>query len=86
MCELAVEEKRESWLMVDPWEALQPDYKPTAQILHHFNHEINEVLGGAQKADGTRSPMRIMLLAGADLIQTMSTPGQPYTVYFQCYC
>lgn len=76
MCELAVDEKRDSWLMIDPWEALQPDYTPTAQVLDHFNHEINEVLGGAQKPDGTRVPVRIMLLAGADLVQTFSTPGK----------
>jgi len=44
-------------------------------VLDHFEHEINEVLGGAEKPDGTRIPVRIVLLAGADLIQTMSTPG-----------
>jgi len=61
--------------MVDPWEALQTEYVPTAQVLDHFEHEINEVLGGAEKPDGTRVKCRILLLAGADLIQTMSTPG-----------
>jgi nicotinamide mononucleotide adenylyltransferase len=75
MCELAVDDKRDSWLMVDPWEALQPDYTLTAQVLDHFNHEINEELCGAQKPDGSRVQMRIMLLAGADLVQTFSTPG-----------
>jgi len=75
MCELAANEKPNSRLMVDPWEALQQEYTPTAQVLDHFHHEINEVLGGARKSDGSRVPMRIMLLAGADLIQTMSTPG-----------
>jgi nicotinamide mononucleotide adenylyltransferase len=76
MCELAVNEKPDCAVMVDPWEALQPEYTPTAQVLDHFHHEINEVLGGFQKTDGTRGPMRIMLLAGADLVQTMSTPGK----------
>jgi nicotinamide mononucleotide adenylyltransferase len=75
MCELAVEEQRHGWLMVDPWEALQQNYTPTAKVLDHFQHEINEILGGARRPDGTQVPMRIMLLAGADLIQTMSTPG-----------
>ncbi|KAI2622026.1 Nucleotidylyl transferase [Hypomontagnella submonticulosa] len=75
MCELAAEETS-SWLMVDPWEALQPDYMPTAKVLDHFEHEINHVLGGILGADGeTRRPVKIMLLAGADLIGTMSTPG-----------
>ncbi|KAL5327369.1 hypothetical protein ACEPPN_005065 [Leptodophora sp. 'Broadleaf-Isolate-01'] len=73
MCELGAEQS--SWLMVDPWEAVQTEYVPTAQVLDHFEHEINEVLGGAEKPDGTRVKCRILLLAGADLIQTMSTPG-----------
>lgn len=34
------------------------------------------MLGGVYSADGeTRRPVKIMLLAGADLIDTMSTPG-----------
>ncbi|KAL7622286.1 Nicotinamide/nicotinic acid mononucleotide adenylyltransferase 1 [Parahypoxylon ruwenzoriense] len=75
MCELAAEETS-SWLMVDPWETLQPDYTPTAKVLDHFEYEINHVLGGILAADGvTRKPVKIMLLAGADLIGTMSTPG-----------
>ncbi|KAI0009384.1 Nucleotidylyl transferase [Xylariaceae sp. FL0662B] len=75
MCELAVEETS-SWLMVDPWEAIQPDYMPTAKVLDHFEYEINQVLGGVLSADGsTRRHVKIMLLAGADLIGTMSTPG-----------
>ena len=63
--------------MVDPWEALQPEYTPTAQVLDHFHHEINEVLGGARKqGGGARILTRVMLLAGADLIGSMSTPGK----------
>lgn len=73
MCEVAVEQS--SWLMVDPWEALQKDYVPTAQVLDHVEHEINEVLGGVEVREGERRPVRVTLLAGADLIQTMSTPG-----------
>ncbi|KAH0542391.1 hypothetical protein FGG08_003236 [Glutinoglossum americanum] len=65
MCELAVNESS-NWLMVDPWEAVQPEYMPTAKVLDHFQHEINKILGSA---------VRIILLAGADLIHTMSTPG-----------
>ena len=64
MCELAVESA--DWLMVDHWEAKNRSYVPTALVLDHFNHEINEILGGAEKPDGTRVPMRIILLAGAD--------------------
>jgi len=74
MCEMAVDETS-NWLMVDPWEAIQKDYMPTALVLDHFEHEINEVTGGVETEDGTRKPMRIVLLAGADLVQTMSTPN-----------
>lgn len=63
------------WLSCDPWEAIQPDYVPTAQVLDHFDHEINTVLGGCEDVHGNKQPVRIALLAGADLIQTMSTPG-----------
>lgn len=75
MCELGVDEHPGGWIMVDPWEARQSEYVETAKVLDHFAHEINEVLGGAQRPDGSRVPMRLMLLAGADLVQTMSTPG-----------
>lgn len=74
MCKLAVDETS-NWLMVDPWEALQKDYSPTAKVLDHFDYEINTVRGGIDVGDGTRRPVRISLLAGADLIHTMSTPG-----------
>ncbi|KAF7858865.1 hypothetical protein EAF04_008907 [Stromatinia cepivora] len=73
MCELAVQSS--NWLMVDPWEALQTEYTPTALVLDHVEHEINKVLGGAIRPDGSRVPVRIALLAGADLIETMSIPG-----------
>jgi nicotinamide mononucleotide adenylyltransferase len=43
---------------------------PTAKVLDHFSHEINVVLGGVEDVEGKRRPVRIALLAGADLIQT----------------
>ena len=51
--------------MLDPWEAIQSEYTPTAKVLDHFQHEIKQVYSGA----------KVMLLAGADLLQTMSVPG-----------
>lgn len=74
MCSFAAT-KTSDWLSCDPWEAIQPDYVPTAQVLDHFDHEINTVLGGCEDVHGNKQPVRIALLAGADLIQTMSTPG-----------
>ncbi|ODA82350.1 hypothetical protein RJ55_00857 [Drechmeria coniospora] len=73
MCELATE-NTSKWLMVDPWEAESPTYIPTARVLDHFDYEINHVMGGVECTDGTRKPAKIVLLAGADLIQTISTP------------
>ncbi|KAF5355181.1 hypothetical protein D9756_005470 [Leucocoprinus leucothites] len=73
MCTLAAEESN-NWLMVDPWEAFQ-SYQRTAIVLDHFDHEINTVLGGVQTEDGQRRTVRPMLLAGSDLIATMSEPG-----------
>jgi len=41
MCELAVTETQ---IAVDPWEATQSDYVPTAKVLDHFDHELNSVV------------------------------------------
>lgn len=74
MCAAAIEQS--PWLMVDPYETSvrnakgEPAYLPTAQVLAHIDHEINDVLGGV---GGQRA--RVCLLAGSDLIQTMSTPN-----------
>ena len=73
MCNLAAEQTS-NWLMVDPWEAVQ-DYQRTAVVLDHFEYEINTRLGGVTTVDGEQRPVRIMLLAGSDLIATMSEPG-----------
>ncbi|PWN46296.1 Nucleotidylyl transferase [Ceraceosorus guamensis] len=75
MCELAVE-KTSTWLMVDAWESLQDEYQRTAVVLDHFNEEINGgAEGGVMLADGSKRRIRIMLLAGGDLIQSMGEPG-----------
>ncbi|KAG7449690.1 Nucleotidylyl transferase [Guyanagaster necrorhizus] len=73
MCTLAAEDTS-SWLMIDSWEAVQT-YQRTAVVLDHFDYEINTVLGGVQTEDGEHRTVRVMLLAGSDLIGTMSEPG-----------
>ena len=73
MCTLAAEDS-DTWLMVDTWEAFQ-SYQRTAIVLDHFDHEINTVLGGVRTQDGEQRKVRVMLLAGSDLIGTMSEPG-----------
>ena len=73
MCTLAAEQTS-TWLVVDPWEAVQ-SYQRTAVVLDHFDHEINTKLGGVRTQDGRQRKVRVMLLAGSDLIATMSQPG-----------
>ncbi|KAF9650990.1 Nucleotidylyl transferase [Thelephora ganbajun] len=73
MCNLAAEQTS-SWLMVDPWEAFQ-SYQRTAVVLDHFEHEINDKFGGVATLEGEIRPVKILLLAGSDLIATMSEPG-----------
>ncbi|KAI5308361.1 hypothetical protein KEM55_005922 [Ascosphaera atra] len=81
MCELAVKQTS-TWLMIDPWEPMQKEYVPTAKVLDHFDHEINTIGQGIETGETDpetgkpkRKSVRIALLAGADLIHTMSTPG-----------
>lgn len=83
MCELATEES--DWIMVDSWEARNDKgYVTTAKVLDHFERELNVIGGGADvvvedpKTGETwveKRKIKIMLLAGSDLILTMSEPG-----------
>jgi len=73
MCTLAAEETN-TWLTVDTWEAFQ-SYQRSAVVLDHFDYEINHRLGGVYTEDGEHRNVRVMLLAGSDLIATMSAPG-----------
>ncbi|KAK6339357.1 hypothetical protein TWF718_008777 [Orbilia javanica] len=79
MCQVACEQTS-SWLQVDTWEPFCPEYLPTAKVLDHFDYELNTVRGGAKVVDSEgkeidRKPYKIVLLAGSDLIMTMSEPG-----------
>ncbi|KAL9126299.1 MAG: hypothetical protein Q9217_004625 [Psora testacea] len=72
MCILAT--TGHDWLSVDDWEALNPSYVPTARVLDHFDEELKK-LGGVEAEYGERKPVRVALLAGADLISTFAKPG-----------
>lgn len=74
MTRIAVQDSS-AWISVDPWEPLHKEYLPTVKVLDHFDYELNEVMGGIQTASGEKKQIQVALLAGADLIQTMSTPG-----------
>ncbi|KAH9876702.1 hypothetical protein J1614_003834 [Plenodomus biglobosus] len=74
MTRIAVEDSSK-WIGVDPWEPLHKEYLPTVKVLDHFAYELNDVMGGIAPEGGEKRPIHVALLAGADLIQTMSTPG-----------
>ena len=85
MCSLACEHES-AWIAVDDWEARQSTYTPTARVLDHFDQCINGSAGrngievcreNEETGEVTfeRRKIKIMLLAGSDLIQTMSQPG-----------
>ncbi|CAZ84078.1 unnamed protein product [Tuber melanosporum] len=77
MCELACEQTSD-WLMVDPWEAIQNEYQPTAVVLNHITTSVNDQLGGistSSNPDTPKKPAQVALLGGSDLLQTMSQPG-----------
>lgn len=74
MTRIAVKDSSK-WIDVDPWEPLHKEYLPTVKVLDHFEHELNDVMGGIETATGEKRRVHVALLAGADLIQTMSTPG-----------
>ncbi|KAJ3003132.1 hypothetical protein HKX48_001931 [Thoreauomyces humboldtii] len=65
MCEAGTQDS--DWIMVDSWEARNPEYQRTAWVLDHFEEMLN---GGKAKADR----VRIMMLAGSDLIQSFAVP------------
>ena len=62
---------------MDAWESLQGEYQRTAVVLDHFDQEINGENGerGIKLSDGSYRRIKIMLLAGGDLIQSMGEPG-----------
>jgi nicotinamide mononucleotide adenylyltransferase len=75
MCNLAVQASS-TWVAIDPWEALHKEYLPTVHVLDHFEQCLNNgPNGGIETYTGERKKIHVALLAGADLIQTMSTPG-----------
>lgn len=57
MCRLACE--GHPFITVEPWEALKPQWTPTLNVLNHFKEEIHKYF----------PTVRIMLLAGSDLVE-----------------
>jgi nicotinate (nicotinamide) nucleotide adenylyltransferase len=65
MVRLALEQSE--WLMVDPWESKQNSFMRTAHVLDHFKRELDNHYG--------KDKVRVVLLAGGDLIESFQVPG-----------
>ncbi|CAO3700200.1 unnamed protein product [Rhizopus stolonifer] len=72
MCQLAVD-STSNWLMVDSWESRQTVYQRTAVVLDHFDEELNKV--GIKTRTGETKKVKILLLAGGDLMASFGHPG-----------
>nr|CAB3451476.1 unnamed protein product [Digitaria exilis] len=66
-CELAC--KSSSFVMVDPWEAMQKGYQRTLTVLSRIRNSLCK--------DGLddQGSLKVMLLCGSDLLESFSTPG-----------
>jgi len=64
MVELAVADC--SWLNITSWEAAQPQYKRTIEVIHQLRTEL---------AQWYKKPVRVMWVCGADLLESFNTPG-----------
>lgn len=70
MCKLATD--RSEWIMIDEWEASKDQWQRTVVVLDHFNYYLNVL---PRQNDPSRPLIRIMLLAGGDLIESFGTPN-----------
>eukprot|EP01125_Pyxidicula_operculata_P015357 TRINITY_DN5199_c0_g1_i2.p1 TRINITY_DN5199_c0_g1~~TRINITY_DN5199_c0_g1_i2.p1 ORF type:complete len:218 (+),score=37.50 TRINITY_DN5199_c0_g1_i2:15-668(+) len=59
-----------TWLMADSWEADQPQWTPTVQVMKHFDEQLNN-----QRVKDGKKKIRVMLLCGSDLLHSFNTPG-----------
>jgi len=66
MCKLAVASS--NWLMVDDWECSKAEYQWTVVVLNYFHEALNKLAKYGK-------PVRVMLLCGADLLESFNTPG-----------
>ncbi|KAJ3316164.1 hypothetical protein HDU76_002031 [Blyttiomyces sp. JEL0837] len=70
MCQLAVQDS--DFMMVDDWEARQPEAQRTAVVLEHFEECLNGTKDGGIVVNGKRKRINIMFIAGGDLIQSFA--------------
>ncbi|KAJ4455042.1 putative nicotinamide/nicotinic acid mononucleotide adenylyltransferase [Paratrimastix pyriformis] len=70
MCHLAVESS--DWIDVDDWEASQPTYTRTANVLDSISNRLNTA---AQALVPKPERIQLRLVCGADLLESMTRPG-----------
>ncbi|KAF0983218.1 hypothetical protein FDP41_010283 [Naegleria fowleri] len=72
MCKLAVSDS--DWVDLDMWEVNQTEYSRTLFVLKHFTEEI-EKFYSLSSGNSDDQKVRIMLLCGADLLESFVKPG-----------
>ncbi|KAG2372916.1 hypothetical protein C9374_008833 [Naegleria lovaniensis] len=70
MCKLAVSDS--DWVDIDLWEVNQNEYSRTLFVLKHFTEEIEKLYS---PESCLQHQVRIMLLCGADLLESFVKPG-----------
>ncbi|CAN6245643.1 unnamed protein product [Urochloa humidicola] len=66
-CEFAC--KSSSFVMVDPWEAMQKSYQRTLTVLSRIKNSL------CKDGLADQGSLKVMLLCGSDLLESFSTPG-----------
>lgn len=67
LCELACQSS--SFVMVDPWEAIQKGYQRTLTVLSRVKNSL------CKDGLADQGGVKVMLLCGSDLLESFSTPG-----------
>lgn len=67
LCELACGSS--SFVMVDPWEAVQKGYQRTLTVLSRVKNSL------CKDGLADQGSLKVMLLCGSDLLESFSTPG-----------
>ena len=60
-------------IMVDSWEVRQSTFQRSVFVLEHFQSQLDFYLSNSLQIKNRR--IRVMLLAGGDLIESFSTPN-----------
>lgn len=80
--------KTSSWINISEWETQQEEWTPTRATLQYHQNYLNSIvrdLNGIncsnlpswipENVKQTKDPAKLMLLCGADLLESFATPG-----------